>query len=191
MTETGYTVPQRRRRSRLGLWIGLGAGVFVLLVVALGLQFALGLHYAAGYRRYVVTSGNMEPTLKRGHAVTAKLTGGKYRPKVGDIVVFTTPASWGKQDGKFLMRVIGTPNQHLSCSGGDKPLVVDGTPRSEPYAHGGCGSYPFDATVPAGRVWVAGDNRDDAYDSHQVYLQSQDATKATVPLSGVIGVVQT
>jgi len=46
---------------------------------------------------------------------------------------------------------------------------------------------PFEVTVPAGKVWVMGDNR---YNSADSRYHMDDPTKGFVPLSDVYGVVE-
>jgi len=47
----------------------------------------------------------------------------------------------------------------------------------------------FDITVPAGRLWVMGDNRVESADSryHYAFDNKHDITEATIPISSVIG----
>jgi signal peptidase I len=192
VTATESAAPPRRKR-RLGLWIGLGAGVLVLLGVAALIVVVSAAGFLSGHKSYQVSSTNMSPALKPGDKVIATVvSGGHYAPKRGDIVVFTAPPSWstaGDRPGKRLSRVIAVPGDTISCAGSGQPPVIDGKSLDEPYARGGCGEAPYHLKIPAGRLWLLGDNRANSYDSEVVYLTTRDASKATVPASAVVGVV--
>jgi signal peptidase I len=50
----------------------------------------------------------------------------------------------------------------------DGQVLIDGVPASEPYTYGKPSepqSFPLPVTIPAGYVWVMGDNRTDSGDS--------------------------
>lgn len=90
-------------------------------------------------------------------------------PSVGDIVVFSDPQVPSRV---LVKRVIATEGQTVSLVGG--VVYVDGVALSEPYAQGE--SYPlsptagnvslsYPYTVPAGCLWVMGDNRENSSDS--------------------------
>jgi signal peptidase I len=113
---------------------------------------------------YVPSSG-MEPTI----AVTSRHVIDQVVFRVtgidrGDIVAFPVPDAPG--DHETLRRVIGLPGDRIECREGE--VLRGGTPVDEPY-------LPFEAqvigtecaavTVPAGTIYVLGDNRDVAQDS--------------------------
>jgi signal peptidase I len=141
--------------------------------------------------RVTIVYADMEPTLKVGRTYdVTKVTGGRYLPERGDVVVFATPPGWNVESGTYVGRVVGMPRQRVSCAGGHQPLVVAGMPLDEPYTSYGCGKLPYDVEIPAGRLWVLGDNRDDSYDSSIVCITTQDATKSSPATSSVLGVVK-
>src|SRR5205085_8940541 len=74
---------------------------------------------------------------------------------VGGYVGF---APSGDQD--FIKRVIGVPGDHVVCCDASGRLRINGKPLNEPYLKPGSKNQdlPFDITVPAGRLWVEGDN---------------------------------
>lgn len=171
----------RRRGAGGHFLVQLGLAVLLVLLVRAFLA-----------QSFYVPSGSMSPTIAPGdRVVVAKVGTGAIEP--GDIVVFdgtTTFASAdrtprasegilgrtlgaissafgidpGEQD--FLKRVAAVGGQRLSCTP-DGGLVRDGQPVDEPYLPAGTSacSSPFDITVPAGRIFLLGDNRADSADS--------------------------
>ncbi len=144
--------------------------IVVLVVVALAAAFLLRTFVA---EPFIIPSGSMEDTLKVGdRLVGEKITYRTSSPKVGDIVTFEDPESPGTI---LIKRVIATEGQVVSLQ--DGKVVVDGVALDEPYTEGKPSealdrhsaalaenvSYPY--TVPAGSVWVMGDNRTNSLDS--------------------------
>ena len=132
---------------------------------------------------FKIPSGSMEPTLQIGdHILVNKfLFGTKIPfadikvlpirpPRRGDIVVFKFPENESKD---FIKRVVGTPGDVVQVI--DKKVFVNGKPITEPYAvYKDENIIPRElqardnygpVTVPAGKIFVMGDNRDRSYDS--------------------------
>ncbi|MFI6688939.1 signal peptidase I [Streptomyces sp. NPDC050485] len=162
---------------------GLGS-VLSSLAVAVGCVLFLG-GFAWGavqYKPYTVPTQSMSPTVKAGDRVLAqRISAGDVRR--GDVVVFKD-ATWG--DMPMVKRVVGVGGDHVACCGKDGRLTVNGTPVEEPYLHGmnPASGTPFDAKVPAGQVFLLGDDRLVSLDS-RVHLD--DAAHGSVPLSAVTG----
>jgi signal peptidase I len=102
-----------------------------------------------------------------------------------DFIGLTSSAS----NDHLIKRVIGVPGDHIACCTADGRMTVNGIPIDEPYVHLPAGvtraSYvDFDVTVPAGELWVMGDNRNNSEDSR--YHQSLSG-KGFVPMSDVVG----
>jgi signal peptidase I len=92
-------------------------------------------------------------------------------------------------EGKdFIKRVIGLPGDTVRCNQQDR-VVVNGVVLHEPYVYPGevaCGSDSaghFTVHVPAGRLWVMGDHRENSSDSRA----HMDDHLGTIPVSNVIG----
>jgi signal peptidase I len=135
------------------------------------------------------------------------------KPERGDVVVFHDPANWlaaeptpkqnpvqkvlsfigvmpSADEKDLIKRVIAVGGDTVQCTGRG-PLEVNGKPLTEPYVHPG--STPcspddtggqFKVTVPQGKIWVMGDNRQDSEDSR--YHQT-DKTHGFVPVNDVVG----
>lgn len=102
-----------------------------------------------------------------------------------DFIGLTASAS----DDHLIKRVIGLPGDRVACCTADGRMTVNGIPIDEPYVHlpaevTRASADDFDVTVPAGELWVEGDNRNDSFDSR--YHQSLP-TKGFVPISDVVG----
>lgn len=133
----------------------------VLLVVA---AFAL----AMGIKTYVVQpflipSGSMERTLLVGDRVLVNKFIYRMRtPHAGDVVVFLSPED---PDVDFIKRVVAVAGQTVEVKEG--VVYVDGVARTEPFVDRAVpDTSTFKAvTVPAGYVWLMGDNRSNSRDS--------------------------
>lgn len=207
----------KKKRSNLGIWLGIVAGA---LVAAVGV---LRIVVLEGYKH---PSGSMLPTIPVGeYLLVNKLA---TEPSRGSVIVFEYPDS---PDQKFVKRIIGMPGDRLEVVAGrpivnGKPvpeckvgkltgsgappgtvfvervgdvsfLVVretvaagpcqrdDDCARGEVCRASSCGLLQGPWKVPAGEVWVLGDNRDNSHDS-----RSWNAGRGRgVPLGAIVGSV--
>jgi signal peptidase I len=135
------------RRVRLALAAAVVAGAAALA----------GSGLAAPVR---ISSGSMAPTLLEGDRVLVTRAGAGA-PGRGELVTFRSPA-----DGALtLKRVVAVAGDRVAIE--DAALVVNGRPVTEPYVDASRidGLYFGPVTVPAGTVFVLGDQRAGSIDS--------------------------
>lgn len=160
---------QRSHRSRYVL--GAAAGLLAVATVA-----AAALPGRGDYFRQYQPSGAMEPTVRAGEQVIA---GRELTPQHGDVVVFRFTSNGADLD--VIQRVIALPGDRVACpddgEGRCTAVTVNGQPLSEPYLAAGPGEPFPESTVPPGRLFLAGDNRDLAIDSRSEGPVSSDDVK--------------
>jgi signal peptidase I len=150
--------------------------VYVAAILLLQIMVAPALDHVARFqlaelRTYRMPASSMRPALVVGDCFMAKLD--PYRksvPKRGEVVVFDYPSDKTKS---FIMRVIGLPGELVEIK--DKQVFINGQLLEDPWGtHGDSRTLPKVAstrdnmdpvTVPAGSVFVLGDNRDFSHDS--------------------------
>lgn len=188
----GPASPPRSRGRRLA---EDGAIVVLAVVVAVLVRAFVA-------QAYWIPSASMVPQLQiNDRVVVSRLAYHLHPVHRGDIVVFKSPpgveaapsppsnpvarafrdagvALGFSQDQTVLIkRVIGLPGDRIAASGGH--VYVDGELLREPYLHKGVVTTSFGPVwVPAGKVWVMGDNRGDSLDS-RVF--------GAVPESSIVG----
>jgi signal peptidase I len=137
-----------------------------------------------------------------------------WQPKRGEIVVFEDPDHWlgdtppprdnpiigavrdvftfigllpSDDQHDLIKRVIGVPGDVVRCCDAQGRITVDGIALHE-QSYLRPGNVPstqrFRITVPAGRLWVMGDNRGDSADSRAHMDEPGDGT---VPIDDVVG----
>lgn len=185
-----------------------GSTLLVMVVVVV----LMALFKSFVVQTYEIPSSSMEDTLAVGDRVAVTMYNATDIER-GDIVVFVDPGGWlsGYQEptgarkvfrdvmefihllpehsGHHLIkRVVGMPGDHV-VSDGKGSLSVNGTELSEPYLKAGVSAsdVAFDVTVPAGYVWLMGDNRSNSMDSR---MHQNDAHQGFVPLGNVVGVAR-
>jgi signal peptidase I len=161
----------------------------MVLVAPLNLLWALA-YRAAFVEAYKFPTGSMEDTILRGDQILAvkwaygwrepvlgHVIFGARRPKRGELVVFRFPEDRSRP---FVKRLIGLPGETVAIR--DKKVFINGSPLDEPYARFleppirvGDPEYGFRGeakrdnwgpqVVPAGQLFVLGDNRDNSRDS--------------------------
>jgi signal peptidase I len=139
------------------------------IVLAVVLFFAIN----AVSARVRVDGFSMVPTLQDGEYVLVnRLAYRNSLPERGDIIVFSSPQT---TDLDLIKRVIGLPGDTVEISGG--VVQVNKQILDEPYI-AAAPVYNGEWEVPAGKLFVLGDNRNDSSDSHAWGL---------LPIENVIG----
>ncbi|MGW2963644.1 signal peptidase I [Streptomyces sp. NPDC001220] len=153
------------------------------IAVALGIVLFLG-GFAWGavvYRPYTVPTGSMTPTIDAGDRVLGqRIDGSEVRR--GDVVVFHD-TSW-VTNADVVKRVVAIGGDTVACCTNGK-LTVNGKQIDEPYLPAGSlaelQGFPT-VTVPKGRLFLLGDERQGSLDST---AHLTDAAKGTVARSAV------
>ena len=155
MTE-GTVLPKRRTDGKEKLYreekrINVLMKVLLVLVVLTVLFFLWFLPVR-------ISGDSMAPTLEEGDTVLIdRLARFWKKPVRGDMVAFTT------DDGVFIKRIVGLPGETVEVAGGR--VFIDSVPLEESmYASVLYGDAEA-VDVPAGSVYVLGDNRSKVYDS--------------------------
>ena len=183
--------------------LGVGRLILLALVIALLVKAFL-------FQVFFIPSGSMESTLLPGdRVIVQKVTYRFHDPGHGDVVVFRNPNArpvdrgavdgflhwlgtnlgmFGSAEGTcgdtnpdedFVKRVIGLPGD--TVQGKDGSVWLNGRRLAEPYLHGARTSAFPTVNVPAGQLFVMGDNRSNSCDSRFAL--------GLVPIDNVIGPV--
>jgi signal peptidase I len=196
LTEVQEVVDVRERRG--ALWRELPVLVLAAIAIAVLVKTFVA-------QAFYIPSGSMIPQLQiNDRIVVSKLAYHLHSPRRGDVVVFRAPPSqqpppqpseaapvrWIKAAGEtvgvvppstedFVKRVIGLPGDTVQGQGGH--VYVDGRILREPYLPKAITTSEFGPyRVPAGDLWVLGDNRGDSCDSRCF-------PEHFIPTSSVIG----
>jgi signal peptidase I len=139
-------------------WRRFALDILETIVLAVVLYFGINAISA----RVRVDGFSMNPTLQNGEYILvnrlAYVTG---QPERGDIIVFSFPADEGQD---LIKRVIGLPGETIKVQ--NNILTINDRVLNEPYI-AQPPIYTGEWTVPAGYLFVLGDNRNDSRDSHQ------------------------
>ncbi len=210
----GDAGPTDREARTPGQHLVAMAREFVIVsVIALALSFLVKTFLI---QAFFIPSESMEDTLVEGdRVIVSKFTPDLVDLHRGDIVVFADPGGWlsgtaprddgavltalrrgltfvgllpDTAEGHLIKRVIGLPGDRVACCDAQNKVTVNGTPIAEPYIKPGeqPSALTFEVTVPAGRVWVMGDNRGHSSDS-RLHDPSGDGSDGSVPIDLIVG----
>ncbi|MCL2526637.1 MAG: signal peptidase I [Coriobacteriia bacterium] len=170
-------------RGITGRWlVETAALVLLAFVIAMGVRWIL-------VEPYRIPTGSMIPTIQiDDHILIYRLgTHLGYEPKPQDVVVFYDPT---EQFPNLVKRVIATEGQVITLTPEGR-VQIDGTIIDEPYVLNDAPTFPlqpdtnltqplvYPYTVPAGHIFVMGDNRQRSSDSRAF---------GSIPVSDVKGV---
>lgn len=147
-----------------------------LLAFGLGGLVAMACFNSGVAHARMVPSGSMAPTFMPGDRMLI-VAAGKAAPRRGEILVFKAPfrglpgaepaTGWlaFADDATYVKRVVGLPGEAVEVKRG-QGVFVDGRRLEEPYVAAAPNYAWGPQTVPAGRLFMLGDNRNDSFDSH-------------------------
>lgn len=153
---------------------------FDSIVVAFVIAMIIRAFFVQAYK---IPSGSMLNTLLIGdHILVNKMAYTFSKPKYKDIIVFEYPLEPSKD---FIKRVIGTPGDKIKLDG--KKVYRNGALLKENYARYtdsnqlstflGNRFHTKTFTVPEGKYFVMGDNRDSSFDGRYWGFVSKDMIK--------------
>jgi signal peptidase I len=159
------------------------AGAFVLACIIFAAPCVYAVHANASGQLLVLNAvtPSMEPTLRVGEYFLADATYYRSRaPSRGDVAVYLHPK---QAHLYYIKRIVAVEGDRIAIRGGR--AVVNGMMVEEPYldaavAEGRFANMP-ELRVPAGHVYVLGDNRSNSVDSRD------SVAHGAVPVGNLIG----
>ena len=153
----------KRRRFKHSL-VGATVEWIVIILAALIVAFLVKTFLI---QAFYIPSASMDPTLDiRDRILVNKLSYRLHDIHRGDIVVFERPdcAVRDPQIKDLVKRVVGLPGDTVEARRGS--VIVNGRRLDESYLPDGQTTADFGPVeVPAGKLWLMGDNRENSSDS--------------------------
>lgn len=135
--------------------------VFTMIVPAI--LIALFINVFVAEAAMIKDGPSMEPNLYRGsRLMTEKISYRFHLPQRGDVVIVDQPGD----EVSLIKRVVGLPGETVEVRKGH--TFINGEALDEPWiTHFGGPGYPA-AQIPAGHVFIMGDNRPNSRDSRHI-----------------------
>ncbi len=155
--------PEKNQESRPAKKGGGFLEFVVILLVAFALVFGFVRPFVL--EAFYIPSESMVPTLEVGDRVFVNKFVYRFaEPERGDVVVFRSVEG---ENEDLIKRVVALPGETVHAAGGR--VYVDGRLLVEPYLPQATRTSDFaPVKVPAGHLWVMGDNRSRSFDSRFV-----------------------
>jgi signal peptidase I len=159
-------VPEKKFSLRQAFWEILTTFLPAALI-------AMFIHVYVAEAAEIEAGPSMQPNLYAGFRVmTEKISYYLHEPQRGDVVVVERPVS----EGNLIKRVIGLPGETIEVQDGH--TFINGVPIDEPWVSYFGGQNQAPIQVPAGSVFIMGDNRPASRDSRHI---------GPVPIDSIIG----
>jgi signal peptidase I len=152
---TASSTERKARNRNVAEWIGIVAGALILALIVKTFLF----------QAFYIPSLSMYPTLDKGDRVLVnKLSYDLHDVHRGDVVVFGRPPSEPTSIKDLIKRVIGLPGDVIEAR--DGVVYINGKALVENYVDSGDRTENLPRqTVPPGKLFVMGDNRNNSEDS--------------------------
>ncbi|MFE7597654.1 signal peptidase I [Streptomyces sp. NPDC057494] len=161
-------------------------GLLVVGGAAWGAMAAPGDRPVVDYQKVSIRGESMRPTYERGDTSWFSMgaAGENVEVSRGDVVLVSVP-EWVPND-LLLLRAVAFGGDRIEYREGESTLRLNGQPLDEPYIldRSVPSPVPFDVTVPEHRIFLLGDNRNNAADSSMHLLEEG---QGTVHISAVRG----
>jgi signal peptidase I len=190
-TYASQVIDEQAKKPRSTFWREMPILLAVAVIVAVLVR-------AFVLQTFFIPSESMENTLNINDRVLVNKLVYDFRdPHRGEIIVFKSPLDWRSDptEDDFIKRVIGVGGDHVTCNARSH-VVVNGKELDETsylYVDPATGRQApackpnWDVTIPSGRLWVMGDNREHSGDSAENYSRSHDINQATISVDAVVG----
>lgn len=134
-------------------------------IKTIAIAFALALLITQFVRPTIVDGESMYPTLEhKDYLIINRIAYKIGKPTKGDIIVFETDLKQSNGKNKDLVkRVIATEGDHIKIE--DSKVYVNGELINEPYIEENYTDGNIDITIPKGKLFTMGDNRERSKDS--------------------------
>jgi signal peptidase I len=171
------------RHRRRGCLVAIAVAGLATVVLAVGVAYAVKTYWG---QVYYVPSEAMSPTLQVGDRILVEKHADVGALPRGTVVVINLSPGSSPGATTVVKRIIGLPGEAITFK--NWKVYVNGAPLDEPWVAAGVITQPSDrqtdyphecidadpCVVPAGHVWVMGDNRPTSEDSRHRGPIAQD-----------------